>query len=142
MVCDTAFITVREYVPLARGLVLGAAGGGLVKRLVEFPVEAGGVVVIEVDEPGPESGFEQAARPGEVVERAQQSIETALDRIRPAAEAIVAKLLELPRRPDEITCTFGIKLGAKVGAYVAFANAEANYSVALTWKSERQGAAG
>ena len=107
----------------------------VVKRLVEFPLEDGGAMVVEVDEPGPESGFEQAARPGEVAERAGETFEAALERIRPAAEVIRAKLLDLS--PHEMTVQFGIKLGGKVGAFVASAEAEANYTVTMTWRSER-----
>jgi Trypsin-co-occurring domain 1 len=104
------------------------------KRLVEFPLEDGGSIVVEVDEPGPETGFEQVSRPGEIAEKAGQTFEVALEKIRPAAVAIVAKLIDLPRRPDEITVQFRIKLGGQVGAFVASADAEANYAVTLTWR--------
>ena len=102
------------------------------KRLVEFPLEDGGSILVEVDVPE-EPGMVPAAR-GEVVQRAQQTFETALDRVRPAAQAIIGKLRDLHDPPDEIEVEFGLKMSAEAGALVAAAGAEANYKVTLTWK--------
>ncbi len=104
------------------------------KRLVQFPLEDGGVIWVEVDVPeGP--GMVPAAR-GEVVERAQETFEVALDRVRPAAQAIIGKLRALHDPPDEIQVEFGLKLSAEAGALIAATGAEANYKVTLTWKRE------
>ena len=45
------------------------------KRLIEFPLEEGGSIVVEVDEPAPEGGVVRAARPGEVAAKAGQTFE-------------------------------------------------------------------
>jgi len=103
------------------------------KRLIEFPLEDGGSILVEVDEL--EGGVVRAAtRPGEVVEKAKQSFEAALDKIKPAAAAIVAKLRGLSDPPDEMEVEFGLKMSAKAGAMVAAAGTEANYKVTLKWK--------
>src|SRR5438067_703976 len=68
-----------------------AARGICVKRLVQFALEAGGTVVVEVDEPG-DGGLQRAGRAGEISETAAETLEAALDRIRPAAEAVVSRL--------------------------------------------------
>jgi hypothetical protein len=109
------------------------------KRLVEFPLQAGGTVVVEVDEPEPEGGTERAARPGEVVEKAFGTFEDALSTVRPTVEGLIAKLAALSDPPDQTEVEFGLKLTAKVGAVLASADAEANYKLKLTWKRTSQG---
>ncbi|HIQ00701.1 MAG TPA: hypothetical protein EYH30_00975 [Anaerolineales bacterium] len=108
------------------------------RRLVEFPLEDGGTILVEVDVPE-EPGMVPAARGGEVVQRAQQSFEAALEKIRPAAQAIIAKLRALHDPPDEIEVEFGLKMNAEAGAVVAAAGVEANYKVTLTWGREEKG---
>ena len=107
------------------------------KRLIEFPLEAGGSIVIEVDEPEPEGGVVRVARPGEVAEQARETFEAALERLKPASNAIIGKLRSLSDPPDEVSVEFGLKMNAQLGAVViASAGAEANYKVTLTWKRE------
>lgn len=104
------------------------------KQLVEFPLEDGGSIVVEVDKPTGDSGRVRSARPDELVEKAKQTLETSLEKIRPAAAAIISKLRTLSEPPDEVGVEFGIKLSADVGVVLASAGAEANYTVTLTWK--------
>jgi hypothetical protein len=107
------------------------------KRLIEFDLQEGGAIVVEVDEPEPEGGFELTARPGEIVAKTGQTFENLLDRIRPAASAIIGKLRALSDAPDEMTVEFGLKMSAEAGAVIAAASAEANYKVTLSWKREQ-----
>jgi hypothetical protein len=104
------------------------------KRLIEFPLEGGGSIWIEVEEPDPPGGVVHAARPADMLARASQTFEEALDKIKPAASVLVAKLHGLSDPPDEMAVQFGLKLNAEAGAVVAAAGAEANYTVTLTWK--------
>ena len=103
------------------------------KRLVEFPLQDGGTMFVEVDEPEPPGGVVRAARPSDVVEKAKETLEDALDKIKPAAESIIDKLRGLHDEPDEIEVEFGIKLSAEAGAFIASAGVEANYTVTLKW---------
>ncbi|MEK6320542.1 MAG: CU044_2847 family protein [Acidobacteriota bacterium] len=107
------------------------------KRLIEFPIEDGSTILVEVDEPEAE-GTVRVARLGEIAERASQSFESALEGIRPAASAIVAKLSDLRIPPDQVGVEFGLKFGAKAGAFFASADTEANFKVTLTWKRQEQ----
>jgi len=109
-----------------------ALKGKNMNQLVEFPLQDGNSIIVEVDEPG-DAGLVRAARPGEIVAKAQQSFEDALDQVKPAASAIIAKLRNLHDGPDEISVEFGIKLSAEAGAFIAAAGIEANYKVALKW---------
>jgi hypothetical protein len=106
------------------------------RHLVEFPLQDGGTILVQVDEPVPEGGIVKAASAGEVLEKAEQSFEDALDRIKPAAATIISRLRGLSDPPDEIEVEFGLTLNAKAGAFIAAAGAEANYTVKLTWKRE------
>ena len=104
------------------------------KRLIEFPLQQGGTMVVDVDEPEPAGGVVKAsAKPGEVAEKAKETLEDALDKIKPAAQSIIDKLRGLTDEPDEIGVEFGIKLNAGAGAIIASAGVEANYKVTLKW---------
>lgn len=104
------------------------------KRLVEFPLEDGSSIVVEVDEPHELRGTTSVARSGELFVKAQLTLAQALDKIRPAATGIITRLRTLPDPPDEISVAFGIKLSGEVGAFIAASGVEANYAVTLTWK--------
>jgi hypothetical protein len=106
--------------------------GGTVKRLIAFPTEDGHVIVVEVAEETP-PGTVRAARPGEVIERAEETFEAALGAIRWAAEALVTQLRDLSERPDEVNVEFAVKLTAQVGAIITSTGGEANFKVSLTW---------
>lgn len=111
-------------------------------RLVEFPLDQGGSIVVEVDEPGATAGLERAGRPGEIVERASASFGAALEHIKPAAAEIIAKLRSLVDAPDEVAVEFGVKLNGKLGiAVVAATEAEANFKVVMTWRNQAGGPA-
>lgn len=101
-------------------------------QLVEFRLEDGGYVIVEVDE---QRGGVKPASPKDKITEAEITFEEALDKVRPAAEAIIRKLrtgISIP--PDEVEVEFGLKLNAKAGAYIAQAGIEANYKVTLKWQ--------
>ena len=107
------------------------------KKLVEFPLKDGsGSVVVEIDEPGAESGLERASRSGEIAGKATQTFEEALSQIRPVATAVIQELRSIAEPPDEIGVEFGITMNAKAGAFVASAGVEANFKVSLSWKTQ------
>jgi hypothetical protein len=103
------------------------------RRLVEFRLEEGGSVLIESEEPETE-GAVRVARPGELAVQAGLTLEAAIERIKPATNAVITQLRQLVESPDEIEMEFGIKLSAAAGAVVASAATEANYKVTLKWK--------
>jgi hypothetical protein len=104
------------------------------RRMVEFPLADGGLVLAEVEvDQDEQDGIVPAARAGEIASRATQTFEDAIDKIRPAADVVVARLRALAARPDEMEVTFGLKLSAAAGAFVAAAGSEANFTVVLRW---------
>jgi len=109
------------------------------KRFVEFPLEDGGTIVVEVNEPEGERGSRRAARGSEEEpEKAPQTFEHALSKIRPATEKVITTLRGLIQKPDEVEMEFGFSLSAEAGVIIASASTQANYRVTLRWKGEAQ----
>ena len=105
------------------------------KQLIEFPLEDGRSIVMEVDET--HSGVIQASRgPGEIVGKATQTFEAAMDRIKPTARTIISKLRELKDSPDEVSIEFGLTFSVQAGVIITGIESEATLKVSLTWKKE------
>ncbi len=94
--------------------------------------------LVEVEEPERPGMREASARGEGVPERARQTFEAALEKVKPLAETVIRKLRALHDPPDEVKVEFGLKLNSEVGAILAAAGAEANYKVTLTWKREER----
>jgi hypothetical protein len=106
-------------------------------RLVEFPLEQGGSVLVEV--PDTTFGSRPATRglgSGEdVTRRAQRTFEAAVAQIQPAAQAIVDRLRRMEQTPDSVRVTFGLDLHAEAGAFIAAASTTATFTVELVWSN-------
>lgn len=108
------------------------------KRLLEFTLEDGNTIWVEVDEPETPGGAARVSRNDQkTVEKANQSFETALDKVKPTANAVIAKLRSLVDAPDEISVEFGLKFSAEAGVVLASAGIEANYKVTLKWQKHK-----
>lgn len=102
--------------------------------LVEYALEGGATVLVDVNEHQPDV---VSAGAEEVVARAAEKLEQALDAtIRPIAIAVMSRFDNLPRRPDEVSVEFGVRLTAKTNAVVASAGGEGHFQVTLTWASK------
>jgi hypothetical protein len=106
------------------------------KRLIEFPLEDGTTMLVEVEE-SEQEGLERVSR-GDVIERAQQTLEKSLEKVRPAAQLVLENLRGLHDSPDEIEVQFGLKLNAESGVVLAAASMEANYTIILRWAKNNQ----
>ena len=104
------------------------------KHLVEFPLDEGGSIVVEVDEPESE-GTIRAAR-GDTIVKAKETLEQALTNVLPVTKSIVEKLRSIGNKPDEIEICFGVKLSTAAGAIIASASAEANFDVTMHWRGK------
>jgi hypothetical protein len=112
------------------------------KRVIEIPLASGGTTSIEINDaaPAPASPVMRGIREelyNSVTETATQTFDAALARLKPAADAVVAQLKTLTHVPDHVEVEFGIKFGAKGNAYLAAADAEANFKVTLKWQREK-----
>ena len=107
------------------------------KQLIEFPLEDGQTIIVEVNELEEERGSRRVARGTEEEPlKASQTFEQALSKIRPATEKVIITLRDLVQKPDEIEMEFGFSLSAGTGVIIASASTQANYRVTLRWKGE------
>jgi hypothetical protein len=105
------------------------------KHLVEFPLQDGGSIVIEVDEPESQ-GTIRAGR-GDAVVKAKETLEEALNHVLPVTKSVTEKLRSIENRPDGIEISFGVKLTTRFGAIIAV-GAEANFGVKVHWTEKEQ----
>ena len=108
-------------------------------RLLEYPLEGGGSVLIQVEDRHSGDGDGEVIRGwGErdrrVIEQAQESFEQAVGRVQPAVQALLAQVRSLATSPETVSVEFGLELSAEVGAFVANASSKGNFKVSLTWR--------
>jgi hypothetical protein len=111
-----------------------------VKKLVEFRLENNTTILVEVDEPldsydTDNNDIPRGVGASELAEKAQQTFETAISKIRPLAAAVIGKLRELQDSPEQVSVEFGIKLSAASGVVLASSAIEANFKISATWKN-------
>jgi hypothetical protein len=104
------------------------------RRLIEFPLEAGGSVIVEAE--GQAGDVTRGLRPSDLPVQTKDTFEAALARVQPAAIAIVDRLRHVADAPDEIEVEFGVQLSAEFGAFVAKASGDANFRISLRWKRD------
>ncbi|MBC1240500.1 CU044_2847 family protein [Nostoc sp. 2RC] len=104
------------------------------KRIVEFPLESGDSILVEIDEPGQTD--DRIGLRDDIIQKAQKTFESALDQIKPIANVIMTKVNSLNQPADEVGIKFGIKMSAELGAVIASGNSEINYEITLKWKRE------
>jgi Trypsin-co-occurring domain 1 len=113
------------------------------KQIAAFPLEDGGSILVEVDEPaaaGPVvRGLGQER--SKLVEQAGTSFEEATAAVTPAAHSLISRLRAVADPPDEIGLEFGLQLSAQTGAFIASVAAEANFKVSMTWRRQDAGTA-
>lgn len=104
------------------------------KRLVEFPLERGGAVLVEVDEP-PAGPVMRGIGKDHLAERTNKTFEEVTAAVAPAAASLITlRLRSISSPPAEITIGFGVQLSAQTGAFIAAASAAADFKVSLTWR--------
>jgi hypothetical protein len=101
-------------------------------QIVEFELESGGVVYVE-GERGSSGQSRPAGMGKKAVEKASETFESALERVKPAAKAVVEAFREL-NEPDEIGLEFGIQFKTSVDAYVLTGEGNAAFKLSLKWK--------
>ena len=107
-------------------------------QYIEFPLEKGGTILIEVDETDGRPTMRGGLDGSKLLKSVDNTFDTAVDNVRNAANVLLKKLKSLHEAPDEMEITFGLKATGELGGsfVVAKAGLEANYSVKLTWKKK------
>jgi NTP-dependent ternary system trypsin peptidase co-occuring protein len=98
---------------------------------VEVPLGQGEALIVQVDDDA--GGLVRAGRLDEVTATATETFESALGRLKGAAQAVVTRMRTLAEPPDEVTVDFSVKLGTQLGVVIANSSAEANLRVSLRW---------
>lgn len=107
-------------------------------RYIEFELMEGGTVIIEAEEESV-GGVVTASSSGELVQKAKDSFDDAIEHVRGAAGIIVKKFRDLSDPPDEMEVSFGLKASGELGnIVVGKGGIEANYTVTIKWKREKQ----
>jgi len=110
------------------------------KRLVEFPLDQGGSVIVEVEEPLAGPTIRGLKDHSTLVEQADKTFQDATAAVTPAARSLLAMIRSIDDAPDEVGIEFGVQLSAQAGAFIASVAGQANFKVSLTWR--RQATAG
>lgn len=66
-------------------------------------------------------------------------LDVALSGVRQAATQVLETVRSVAVPPDSCEITFGVKLSGSVGAIIAKASTEANFTIKLVWKSSGSG---
>lgn len=105
-------------------------------QIIEFQLETGQIVLVEVTAEPSEKGTRttRVGRSENLHSEAKHSFEKALDVIKPLSNTIVNKFKDLVVQPDETTLEFGLKLNFSGSLIVASASSEANFKISMKWK--------
>jgi hypothetical protein len=106
-----------------------------VRQLVEFPLDDGGSVFVEVDDREGAAGYVKAARPGDLAAKAEQTFDAALSVVGNVATSLVGQVQRMGAalRPNEVEVQFGLSFSGRVGAVIAATEGEAQVMVTLRW---------
>jgi Trypsin-co-occurring domain 1 len=104
-------------------------------QIVEFANQSGPPLLVRVQTTPTDEIVTRGLGSSTLVDKAEQTFDAALRPIRTIAEAVVGQLGAVSRQPDEVTVQFGLEFTASTSAVLAAANASANVSVELTWKT-------
>ncbi len=103
-------------------------------EIVEFRLASGELVYVEApEEPGAPRPM---SRGGEAVKKASETFEAALEKVKPAARAVVEAFREL-NEPDEIGLEFGIQFKSSANVFVLTGEGNASFKLSLKWKSDK-----
>ena len=106
-------------------------------EIVEFPLDDGGVVFVEVLGSTGDNTLGRAGALTDRVERkATSSFKAALSVARHIADAVADQFRGLTPPPDEVEVTFGMKVTGGVNAKFIVAGSKSNLSVRILWGRE------
>jgi len=104
------------------------------KTITEISLKEGGSIFFETEPPRSTEGVVKVSKAGEIVDKTQVQLETALAKIKPVASAIVATLNQPIDSPAEIEVEFGVKLSAEANVVITSTAVEGHFKIVLKWK--------
>jgi NTP-dependent ternary system trypsin peptidase co-occuring protein len=107
--------------------------GAFVGYLLEYPLDGGGSVAVEAAD---DSRVVRGWRAEEATAKATESLESAISRVRPAADVLISSFRDSVQTPTDIELEFGIVLTAEAGAVIARTQGEVHFRVTVRWSRE------
>ena len=112
------------------------------RELAQFKLDDGTAFLVEVDKPQPtSSGSIQrvaSVNTKQMVYQATQTLDQALDSIKPVASTVVSRFKSgLTQPADEVEVTFGLKLSAEAGVVFGSVGGEVTFEVKLKWEKDK-----
>lgn len=104
------------------------------KRVIEFPLEGGGAVLIEVEAAEADAPIMRGGPARSALERSAQTLEAAVSAARPIAAAVVRQFGSLVDGTSSVRVKFGLTFSAEAGAIIASAGSEANFEIEVKWR--------
>ena len=104
------------------------------KRLVDFPMENGQRVLVEVDDAG--RGPVPAGRVDTIIERADKTFDSMVRKIGPLVESLIRVLTHVTAKPNKVELKFSIKLSAGADVILASTALEGQIEVSLSWEQQ------
>lgn len=105
--------------------------------LLGLPVDPASdeLLVFEVDRNEiPDDLVLASPEPGQVVAKADVTLDQALARLKPSLRKVMDVLKDLG--PNEAEVEFGLKIGGETGVVIAKGTAEVNFAIRMSWKSD------
>jgi hypothetical protein len=112
------------------------------KELAQFKLEDGTAFFVEVDQPPVTrgGGVRRVAAPriNRTVYEASQTLEEALDQVKPVISKVAERLKSgLTTPANEVEVTFGLKLSAEAGVIFSSVGGEVTFEVKLKWEKDK-----
>lgn len=113
------------------------------KELAQFKLEDGTAFLVEVDEGRVTrgSGVQRVASPrtDQLVLEAQQTLEAAIDQVKPVIATVASRLRAgLTTPAEEVEVTFGLKLSAEAGIVFSAVGGEVTFEVKMKWVKDKE----
>ena len=107
------------------------------KVLSQFSLDDGSTFLVEVDEPEGDAIERVGLDTGVLAYKASQTLEKALEEVRPAVSTVVSKLKTgLTTPADEVELKFGLKLSTEAGVVFSSVGGEVTFEVTLKWQKD------
>ncbi len=105
--------------------------------LAEFQLKDGTSVRVEVPKPLDTNAVEEVSVLDEVLYKANETIESALDKVTPIASAVMSRVKAgLTTPAEEVEVKFGIDLSVESGVIISSVGGSVNFEITLKWKNK------
>lgn len=105
--------------------------------VVAAKLRSGEALLFEVDEPIAVGGGVLAVGIGAVARDGFIDLDGALGGVKQAASQVLDAVRSIAVPPDSCEISFGVKLSGTLGAIIAKASTEANFTIKMVWTREK-----